>query len=485
MKRQLILLLSIKAIVLCFIILFYQVGLSPDEAQYWTWSRHLDWGYYSKPPAIAWQIWLSTTLFGNNEFGVRSGAILISFFISLAVYYLARNANLKEKEAFWAGVVMAFSPLGVYLSLTATTDGGAILFFILAVNEVVKGFKGKVNYILVGVYVAISAMYKWVGFSVWSFLIFFSFFETRFRDKKIILGLLISFLGILPSLYWNIFHDWATFKHVFASVDSKAPANGLDFLGVQILLISPIFFLLLCIGCVKVWKNGTKSLLFCASFPMAVIWYIAAAFYSKVQPNWAAYLYPPGMLLIAWVASKRWLNAGLWFSVCSLVVVFSIPWLQSSALVNIPYKINPFRQTVGWHRIDSALIKSGYNPAVDFLMGDRYQAASILSFYGPEQKEAYFFNISNIRRNQFSYWRQMDQYEVGKNGFFVVLENVEEPSIHSYSERYQKKLNPYFSEVLFVGAYPLYEVDERAVKYAIIFRCINYSGKVPPVSYSY
>jgi len=37
------------------------VRLSPlqlyaDEAQYWVWSRHLDFGYFTKPPLIAWLI---------------------------------------------------------------------------------------------------------------------------------------------------------------------------------------------------------------------------------------------------------------------------------------------------------------------------------------------------------------------------------------------------------------------------------------------
>ena len=34
--------------------------LYPDEAQYWLWSRTLSFGYYSKPPIIAWAIWAST-----------------------------------------------------------------------------------------------------------------------------------------------------------------------------------------------------------------------------------------------------------------------------------------------------------------------------------------------------------------------------------------------------------------------------------------
>ena len=30
--------------------------LYPDEAQYWLWSRTLDFGYFSKPPMVAWTI---------------------------------------------------------------------------------------------------------------------------------------------------------------------------------------------------------------------------------------------------------------------------------------------------------------------------------------------------------------------------------------------------------------------------------------------
>lgn len=30
--------------------------LYPDEAQYWLWSRTPDFGYYSKPPMVAWAI---------------------------------------------------------------------------------------------------------------------------------------------------------------------------------------------------------------------------------------------------------------------------------------------------------------------------------------------------------------------------------------------------------------------------------------------
>ena len=45
--------------------------LYPDEAQYWLWSRTLDFGYYSKPPVIAWAIWATTAIGGDGEAWVR------------------------------------------------------------------------------------------------------------------------------------------------------------------------------------------------------------------------------------------------------------------------------------------------------------------------------------------------------------------------------------------------------------------------------
>jgi 4-amino-4-deoxy-L-arabinose transferase-like glycosyltransferase len=38
------------------------VDLFTDEAQYWSWSRELSWGYFSKPPLIAWIIHLAETI---------------------------------------------------------------------------------------------------------------------------------------------------------------------------------------------------------------------------------------------------------------------------------------------------------------------------------------------------------------------------------------------------------------------------------------
>src|SRR5215218_9297550 len=64
--------------------------LYPDEAQYWLWSRALGFGYFSKPPMIAWLIAATTTL-GNDEAFVRLAAPLLNAGTALALYGVSKQ----------------------------------------------------------------------------------------------------------------------------------------------------------------------------------------------------------------------------------------------------------------------------------------------------------------------------------------------------------------------------------------------------------
>ena len=50
--------------------------LGVDEAQYWLWSQTPDFGYFTKPPLIAWIIGLAHWLFGHQMWAVRLPACL-------------------------------------------------------------------------------------------------------------------------------------------------------------------------------------------------------------------------------------------------------------------------------------------------------------------------------------------------------------------------------------------------------------------------
>ena len=208
-------------------------------------------------------------------------------------------------------------------------------------------------------------------------------------------------------------------------------------------------------------------------------------FSKKMQPNWAAFLYPPGLALAAWVACERlkkgmlWLYLGTILSIVMVAALFVVPWVQSASILPLPYKLNPFRQSVGWDKLSATLSEAGYNPQEHFLFADKYQNASLLSFYSPEQKRAYYFNVSHTRKNQFSYWSQMQEREVGKTGFFVVLQNMQASDSSWYVTHYENRLKPYFEHIAYKGTYPLYSAGGTPVKFALIFECANYSGLAP------
>src|SRR5438045_9474374 len=77
-----------------------KIELSEDEAYQWLWSKHLALSYFSKPPLIAVAQFVGTSLWGDNEFGVRFLSPVIASVVSLTLLrFLARQVNACT--AFW------------------------------------------------------------------------------------------------------------------------------------------------------------------------------------------------------------------------------------------------------------------------------------------------------------------------------------------------------------------------------------------------
>jgi 4-amino-4-deoxy-L-arabinose transferase-like glycosyltransferase len=486
--------LLLKALLLMALAWISGIGLGPDEAQYWTWSERLAAGYYSKPPGIAWQIAAGTAMLGNTEAGVRLFAQIIGFLFPLIVYFIARTANLSERQAFFAGLITTLSPIGWLSSLLAITDGGLILFWCLALLLLIK--EREVNYIAIGFMIACGALFKWPIYWFWLLLALALPFVPRLRSRSIFTGIGISLLGLIPSIIWNISNNWATFRHVEATIVNKntpdvgstmlMKGNFWDFLGAQAALISPILFILL-LGAIwtaiRHWKQLSDAIKTCFIFsipPLALFLFVAI--FKKMQGNWCEFAYPGAIILIAWYASERWIKWGLALSCTLVLLIFSVPALQKAGLP-LPYKLNPFKHNMGWTALSGALEQAGYDSSNDFLFSDKYQTTSVLWFYGPKQHPTFFFNLQGIRLNQFSFWPGMEDLAVGKTGYFVIVEN--EPYLSrqrdELKQRTPKQLKPYFDSVEFLGEYPLFLESKNL----LLWKCKNYNGKQPSLSDKY
>ena len=60
---------------------FLNFPLHYDEAQYWSWSKQLEWGYYSKPPFLAWLINMNVFMCGDEESCLRLFSPLMHFLL--------------------------------------------------------------------------------------------------------------------------------------------------------------------------------------------------------------------------------------------------------------------------------------------------------------------------------------------------------------------------------------------------------------------
>jgi len=497
-------LLVVKAVAMVALIAQGCLDLAPDEAQYWTWSQHLDWGYYSKPPGIAWQIWASSQLFGNGELGVRFGAVVMAAALSLAVYFCGRCCGLQDRIAALAAATMALSPLGMMASLLATTDGGLVLFWTLALGVLGHSLARQEtpHYWLVGVFIACGALFKWTIFALWAVIVVGAYFFPRWRKRGIVQGIAFSLLGLIPSVIWNAKNHWATFHHVWSTNLSSGGVLGgnfFDFLGAQISLLSPIVFGLLVIAWMYLvrQRETPKAMAFCGwSCLVIVAGYAALALVKKIQGNWCVYAYPAGCLFVSWYVcekmrrGKEWLVGGLIVSVMFVAVSLTIPYFQETntwSAVKVPYKMNPFRHAVGWKNLENVLSLAGYDPAQHFIFSDKYQTTSLLNFYGKEQRRSYFLNINGCRQNQFCYWPSMAEEQINKTGFFVWIENLDRLEKHKEEclVSYRNKLQDFFRRVDFVGEYPIFNAYNQPVKSAFLFRCNQYNGQIPRAAVSY
>ena len=122
--------------ILLLIILFLRIYINHisaitlhfDEAQYWGWSKNLEWGYFSKPPLLAWLIHFNNGLCGQTEFCVRISSPILYFFSSLFIFFSANILVKNIRIAVLSAVAFNLMPGITFSSFISTTDVPLVFF---------------------------------------------------------------------------------------------------------------------------------------------------------------------------------------------------------------------------------------------------------------------------------------------------------------------------------------------------------------------
>ena len=226
-----------------------RIDLVLDEAQYWTWSRELAFGYFSKPPMIAWLIRGATEICGNGEACVRAASPVLYTVTSILIYAAARQLY-SERIAFWSAIVFATLPGVSYSSMLITTDVPLVLFWSLALYAwimLVKG--GEMRFaILLGVAVGLGLLSKqamiYFVLCAACHAIFSRDAREALKGGRAIVAAAIALAFAAPMLVWNAQHDFVTFQHTATNIGWKFPYVHplalLDYVVVQFGVFGPI-----------------------------------------------------------------------------------------------------------------------------------------------------------------------------------------------------------------------------------------------------
>jgi len=149
-----------------------------DESHYWEWSRHLDFGYYSKPPGIAWvlaaaeYIGKALGLTGDSSGPalmpvLRMPAVLFGVCSGLLSLSLARRMFRDDRAALAVIVLSAAVPMFAIGSLLITIDSpmylcwAATVYCLWSVVEKTKDERRKTKWLYAaGVCAGVGMMFK-------------------------------------------------------------------------------------------------------------------------------------------------------------------------------------------------------------------------------------------------------------------------------------------------------------------------------------
>lgn len=387
--------------------------LHPDEAQYWVWAQDLSFGYYSKPPVVAWLIAASMAVCGDGEACVRMSAPLLHMATALAVYGIGHRLY-DARIGFWAALVYATLPGVSFSAVVLSTDLPLLFFWALGIYALVTAlqYNSWRRWLLLGIAVGLGLMSKYaMVFFVVSAAIYLAVMRRAVTATlpgfvaRVITALVVAALIYLPNLLWNAANSFVSYAHTEDNVNLSGDLfrfdTLLEFVGAQFGVFGPILFALLIIVLLR-WRGWVKDpralLLVCFTLPTLALM-IGQAFLSRANANWAAPAYVAGSVLVTawalgWAREGReawataWRGRALLLSGSVLLHLGAIAVLCTFLVATygrpdaLPAKADPFKRVRGWHELGSSinLIRHQYGE-LPLLVDERKLMAEVL-YYG-------------------------------------------------------------------------------------------------------
>lgn len=376
--------------------------LMVEEAYYWNYAQHLDFGYLDHPPMVAVLIKLSTLILGVSEIAIRIPALLC--WMGMAWFSFKLTQLIHRGAGQYTVLLLSILPYFCMQSLVMTPDMPLLVCWAAALYYSYRSLvlnKSHAWY-AIGLWLGLGMLSKYtivlLGPTTLIYLAITPSARHWFFRKEPYLAVLIALLIFTPVIYWNAKHDWASF--VFQSsrrFHSPMVFSFHQFLAILILFLLPIGLM----GLVKLFysKESTPWITQSNQRFLQVFTLVPLAFFGffslnhRVRLDWIG----PGLLaLIPWLAiliqnsvkeKKRWIVSSMILLTCYVSMMMFIRYATPAFLA--PKLLGKF---IAWDHLSLKMNaianelehKTHKTPVIIPL--DQYNIASELSFYQEKLK---------------------------------------------------------------------------------------------------
>lgn len=338
-----------------------------DEAYYFGWSQSLDWGYYSKPPMVAWLIRITTDLFGSSEWAIKLASPFLYSITSLILFSIGQRLH-STKAGLYAGLLFITMPLVSFNSLFITTDAPLLFFWTLALLLFLKAQESNHwgVWVLAGIVggLGLLSKYTFILFPA-GFLVYAAVSKEGrelLANPRFWVACGIAMVLLLPNLWWNYQHDFISFQHT-AEIAQQAENDPkfsrlLEFLAMQFVVFGPITAVLIFFTFKTLFRSNKSKLLWSIFIPIFLVISIQALT-ARANINWGAPAYITGSLLVAiWLAqtkSKQLVKLALSVNIMLAVLFYHYSTLQNIAGLEATKNNNPYTRISGWYELGQSI----------------------------------------------------------------------------------------------------------------------------------
>lgn len=430
-------LLLVGASLLLHVVYAGLLGLSPQEAYYWSWSRRLALSYFDHPPLAAWTIRLCTELLGTSVRTIRLAAAAHGGLFLLFLYLTGRRL-FGHRAALLALGFALLAPITSLGQVIITPDGpllsgwaAAMYFTVRAIDEE----RGR-WLLLAGLAAGWAVLGKYTGFLLLPQIFLALLLDPRGRRLLATpwpwLGLAVTALVFSPVLLWNAERHWVSFLFQSEGRTSTFALNPVlvgRFVGLQALLVSPLLWLALMVApflAARRWREPSWRVAALFSLPLILLM-IGLSPVHWVKGNWGAPAYPAALMAFGALALEGWERA--W------VRAFTIAAGGLAAVAFLLFHLAPFpallpaatdrllardENTAGWaqlaERVEAERQALGGQALV---IGCTYKPAAQLQFHLPGRPETQSAGIFGQNGLEFDEW--LDPAAVrGRDAILVV-----------------------------------------------------------------